>query len=196
MKNAIQMVLVGVAMIAFIGNTNAQKKVKTFSVEKVIDLPVDKIWEVVGEDYGAVAHSHPKIIKSDYINGSLKGGEGAERVCYFNEKGSQYLEEKIVSYDPTNYSYTNTISRAGKFPVDEDLTKGEWKMEDMGDGTTMVKFNMEFRTKPAFMGGMMKRQFKGLIEDYFISIEHYVRTGEAVTKDNFKEVKKQYRSRT
>lgn len=49
--------------------------------------------------------------------------------------------------------------------------------------------------KPAFMGGMMKGQFKKLINDYFIAIDHHVATGEKVTKANFKEIKKQYVSR-
>ena len=51
---------------------------------------------------------------------------------------------------------------------------------------------MNYRTKPAFMGGMMKGSFKKLINDYFIAIEHHVKTGEKVTKDNFKEIKKAY----
>lgn len=54
---------------------------------------------------------------------------------------------------------------------------------------------MTYRTKPAFMGGMMKNNFKKLIADYAIAIEHYVATGESVNKDNFKSVKKQYTTR-
>ena len=40
----------------------------------------------------------------------------------------------------------------------------------------------------------MKGKFKKLISDYFIAIEHYGKTGEAVTKENFKEIKKQYKA--
>ena len=50
---------------------------------------------------------------------------------------------------------------------------------------------MTFRTRPAFMGAMMKGAFRNLINDYAIAIEHHLRTGEAVTKDNFKSVKKE-----
>lgn len=171
-----------------------QKKVKQFRVEKIIELPAEKVWHVVGEDYGAIANSHPKIIKSEYISGALQAGEGAERVCYFNEKGSQFLREKMVNYDPSNMTFVNKVYQAGKFPVDPDVTQAIYQVEDLGNGTCRLSFDMQFRTKPAMMGGMVKGKFKGLIEDYFIAIEHHVKTGDKVTTDNFKEIKKQYKS--
>ncbi len=171
----------------------AQKKVKSFKVEKVIDLPAEKIWSVI-DDYGSVAYSHPKILASNYINGSLKAEEGAERVCYFNEKHTQFLEEKMMNYNPADMTFVNQVSQAGKFPVDPELTRAVYKVEDLGNGSSKISFDMQFRTKPAMMGGMMKGNFKNLIEDYFIAIEHYARTGEAVTQENFKEIKKQYKA--
>ena len=91
-------VKLGVAMMVsflMINPTIAQKKVKSIKMDKVLDIPADKVWAVVGEDYGAIAYSHPRIIASNYINGSLEAGEGAERICLFNEKGTQFLKEKI-----------------------------------------------------------------------------------------------------
>jgi len=44
------------------------------------------------------------------------------------------------------------------------------------------------------MGGLMKGKFKKLIADYFIAIEHHIRTGESVNKSNFKSIKKLYAS--
>lgn len=170
------------------------KKVKSFTVSKEIDLPADKVWAIVGEDYGAIANSHPQIVSSDYINGTMSACEGAERVCNFNDKGTQYLKEKMVDYDPEKMQFTNQVFQAGKFPVDPDYTKAVYKVKDLGNGKSLVSFDMQYRTKPAFMGGMMKGNFKRLIADYFIAIEHHARTGESVTKDNFKQIKKQYKS--
>ena len=170
------------------------KKVRTFKVEKVLELPADKVWKVVGEDYGAIAHSHPKIIKSEYINGSMAAAEGAERICYFNDKGSQYLKEKMINLDEANMTFINTVYKAGKFPVDPEYTQAIYKVEDLGNGQSRLSFDMQFRTKPAMMGAMAKGKFKKLIEDYFIAIEHHVRTGEKVNQDNFKDIKKQYKS--
>lgn len=173
---------------------HAQKKVKTFKMEKVLSVPAEKVWKVVGEDYGAIANSHPKIVASNYVDGSLKGGEGVQRVCYFNEKETRFLKEKMVNYSPETMSFTNQVFQAGKFPVDPELTRALYKIEDLGNGTSKMTFDMQYRTKPAFMGGMMKGAFEKLINDYFIAIEHHLKTGENVTKENFKSIKKQYAS--
>jgi hypothetical protein len=182
-----------IALFAF-NSVDAQKKVKAFKIAKVMDLSAESVWEVVAVDYGRIAQSHPKIINSEYINGTLKAGEGAQRVCYFNEKGSQYLKETMLDFNPSEMTFTNQVDQAGKFPVDPEYTRAIYSVEDLGNGKSRLTFDMEFRTKPAMMGGMMKRSFSKLIEDYFIAIEHHIRTGEAVTKENFKEVKKQYES--
>lgn len=186
----IVMVLVA-ASFAVLG----QKKVKELHLSKVLPVSAQEVWEVVAEDYGGVAYSHPKIIASDYINGSLKGEEGAERVCYFNDSQTQYLKERMVDFSPSEMSFTNQVFQAGKFPVDPDLTRAVYKVEDAGNGMSRITFDMQYRTKPAFMGGMMKGSFTKLIEDYFIAIEHHIKTGDKVTKDNFKEIKKRYAKR-
>lgn len=183
-----------VALVSFAQEATAQKKVRTFKVEKILDLPADKVWAVVGEDYGAIANSHPAIVESHYINGSLKAGEGAERVCNFNDKGTRFLKEKMLEYKPEEMSFINQVYQAGKFPVDPEYTRALYKVEDLGDGRSKLSFDMQYRTKPAWMGGMMKRSFKKLINNYFIAIEHHARTGEPVNKENFKEIKKQYKS--
>lgn len=172
----------------------AQKKVKTFTVTHVINASAEQVWAVVGEDYGAIANSHPKIVSSNYISGSLQAGEGAERVCNFNEKGTRYLKEKQVDFDPENYTFKNQVFQAGKFPVDPENTFAIYRIEPIDANSCRFVFDMTFRTKPAFMGGMMKGSFKKLISDYALSIEHHVTTGEVVNKSNFKSIKKDHDS--
>jgi len=174
------------------GAVCAQKKVRGFTIEKVLDLPAGKIWEVIGGDYGAIANSHPTIVNSEYTSGSLKGAEGAERVCYFNNSGSKYLHERMVNFDPANMTFKNTILRTAKFPVDPEYTYATYRVEDLGNGTSKISVDLKFRAKPAIMSFMMRKPFIKLMEDYFIAIEHYVKTGESVTKDNFKSIKKKY----
>ncbi|MBC2845716.1 SRPBCC family protein [Winogradskyella flava] len=173
----------------------AQKKVQKFTVSKVIPHSAEEVWKIVGVDYGAVAYSHPKIMSSDYVNGSLKAEEGAERVCYFNKKQTRLLKERMLSYDPENMTFINQVFQADKFPVDPKYTRGIYKVEPIDDGSCRFVFNMEYRTKPAFMGAFAKGKFKRLIRDYAISIEHYIATGEKVTKENFRKVKKAYKAR-
>ncbi|MFY0591371.1 SRPBCC family protein [Roseivirga sp.] len=196
MRNLLTILMMAVTTLA--GTTalaQKEKKVQKFEVSKVIPFPAERVWAIVGEDYGAVAYSHPKIIESEYINGSLKAEEGAERVCYFNQKHTQYLQEKMVDYSPETMSFTNQVSQAGRFPVNPEYTRAVYNVDDLGNGTSLMTFTMQYRTKPAFMGGFAKGSFKKLINDYFIAIEHHLRTGEKVTKANFKQVKKEIKSR-
>jgi len=194
-KTFVKLILVSFIFLGFTTNISAQKKVKKFEVSHVIDASADAVWAVVGEDYGAVALSHPKIISSNYINGTLNSGEGAERVCNFNEQGTRFLKEKQVAYDPENYTFKNQVFQAGKFPVEPEYTYAIYKIEPLGNSKCKFTFSMTYRTKPAMMGGMMKGSFKKLIQDYAIAVEHYVKTGVAVNKDNFKEIKKSRNSK-
>ena len=194
MKTALRISFMLLWVVAGIQFAQAQKKTQNFTVSHVIKAPADKVWQIVGEDYGAIAHSHPKIISSDYINGTLKAGEGAQRVCHFNEKGTRYVKEKQVNYDPDNYTFRNQVFQAGRFPVDPEYTYAIYKVDAIDDETSRFTFKMTYRTKPAFMGGMMKGNFKKLIHDYALAIEHHVNTGEKVNKDNFKSIRKLYAS--
>lgn len=170
----------------------AQKKTQSFQVKTIINAPADKVWAVVGEDFGAIAKSHPKIVSSNYINGTLKAGEGAERVCNYNESGSRYLHEKQIKYDPVNYSFEVEISHIAGLPLVAEYSRASYTVVPIDDTSSEFVFTMTYRTKPAFMGAMMKNRFKKTIGDYAIAIEHHILTGEDVNKDNFKSIKDQY----
>ena len=69
-----------------------------------------------------------------------------------------------------------------------------YSVEKVDANTSTIKAHLMYRTKPAFMGGMVKGKFKALMEDYFLAIEHHIMTGENVYVENFKSIKKQYKS--
>ena len=181
-------------LMIFSFSTFAQKKIQTFTVERIIAAPAQDIWAVVGDDFGAIANSHPRIISSEYVNGALKGGEGAERKCYLNEKGTKYVQEKVIGYDPSNFTFKAQIIQAGKLPLDPQSSYGIYRVEPIDANTSKLVFTMGYRTKPAFMGALAKGRFKKNIKDYLIAVEHHVKTGEVVNKTNFKKIKKQYKS--
>jgi len=193
MKTTLRILTIVLAAAAtFNQPAKAQKKTQKMVVSYVIDAPAEQIWQVVAEDYGAIANAHPEIVSSNYINGSLKAGEGAERVCNFNEKGTQFLKEKMVDYDPVNYTFKNVVYQSGKFPLDPENTFAIYRVETIDANTSRLVFDFTFRTKPAFMGVIAKGDFKKRITNYAISVAHYVKTGEKVNKENFKQIKKQY----
>lgn len=80
--------------------------------------------------------------------------------------------------------------QAGKFPGDPENTFAIYRVEAIDAYTSRFVFDMNFRTKPAFMDGLMRGNFKKLIEDYAIAVEHHVKTEGIVNKDNFKSIKK------
>ena len=179
----------GISFSAF-----GQKKVRTFTVEREFDLPAEQVWKIVGESYGAISNTHPTIISSGYINGTTHACEGAERVCHFNEDGTKFLKETMLDYNEAEMSFTNKVTAAGKFPVDPDYTQAVYKVEDLGNGRSKMTFDMQYRTKPAIMGWLAQGKFESLISDYLVGVEHHIRTGELVSTDNIKEIKKQYES--
>lgn len=183
-----------VATLLSIGLQVAAQKAQTFTVSRVIQAPVDKVWAVVGDDFGAIANSHPKIVKSDYVNGTLKSGEGAERRCNLNEKGNKYIQEKQVNYDPEHYTFKAAIYHVAGLPLSDDPTHnyGIYRVEPIDAKSCKLVMDLSLQTKPAFMGAIAKNKFKKNIEDYTIAVEHHVLTGEAVNKENFKTIKKLY----
>ena len=184
-------IIIAVMSTTLIGQNKKQQQVV---VERTVNLPADKVWHILAEDYGAIANSHPTIIKSEYASGTLKGGEGAERMCYFNQKGTQMFHEQITKWEPEKMSFTQIIKDFKKFPIDKDNTEVVYSVERVDANTSTIRADLRYRTKPAFMGGMAKGKFKGMLQDYFLSIEHHIKTGEKVTVENFKTIKKQYKS--
>lgn len=174
--------------------TVAQKKVQSFEVSRVIKASASDVWKVVGDDFGAIANSHPKIISSDYIGGTLKSGEGAERVCNFNDKGTRYTHEKQIDYDPDHYTFKARVFHAEGFPLDTDYSIATYRVEPIDASSSRLVFHMDYRTKPAFMGSLAKGNMKKTLSDYLIAVEHHVLTGEKVTQDNFKSIRKNYKS--
>ena len=170
------------------------KKVKTFTVERVIPASAERVWAVVGEDFGAIANSHPQIVSSSFNQGFTTGGENVSRTCNFNEKGSKYLQEKQVSYDAKNHTFKVLIYQAGGLPLDTEYNYAVYKVIPIDANSSKLVMDMGVRTKPAFMGGLAKGKFKKTIGDYLLAVEHHVLTGENVNKDNFKEIKKKYNS--
>ena len=183
-------------LVLMVGTTmygqSMEKKFHTFEVSRELPFSSKKVWEAVASDYGNIANSHPKIVASNYENGSLTGGEGVERMCYFNEKQTRYLYEKIIEWNPEQGYFVNRVIEAGGFPINEDNTRATYRVESLGPNKSRFSMKMEFRTKPAFMGGMAKGQFKKLLNNYLIAVEHHIKTGESVNASNFKKIKKGY----
>ena len=170
------------------------KKFKTLNTEITIDAPAGKVWEAMVLDYGRIGNFSPFIFSSHYENGSLKGQEGAERKCYFSKNEKRWAHETILHVDTKNMRMTNIIKDAAKFPLDKNNSQAIYYVIDNGDGTSTAGYKFEYRTKPAFMGGLVKGKFKKLLGGTLIGLKHYVETGEIVNATNkkYKDIKNTY----
>ncbi|MEM6723043.1 MAG: SRPBCC family protein [Bacteroidota bacterium] len=170
------------------------KKYKTVNVQIQIDAPADQVWEAMVLDYGEISNFSPYIYSSNYLNGSIKGIVGAERKCNFNEKGTRWTREQIKDIDAKNRIMRNVVVDGGKLPLNFDNSQAFYRVKDNGDGTSTASYEFQFRTKPAFMGGIAKGGFKKQLGGTLVGLKHYVETGEKVTASNgkYKEIKNQY----
>ena len=198
MKKTIKSIIAVLALTFIAGIANAQdqesgKKVQTFTVSRTMPVPVDKVWAHIADDFGGIAKAHPGLAASSLLEGSEDCGEGCERVCYLNEKETKYTKEVMTNYDKDSYSFDANIFALEGIPMDESVSVGHYALHQIDDNTTTLVFTMDYRTKPAFMGALAKGKLESTIGDYLLAVEHYLTTGEQVNKDNFKEIKKQYK---
>ncbi len=173
---------------------NKKNDIQTFEVSRIINQPIEKVWSFVADDFTGIAKAHPKLSGSHLIEGSPISGEGCERICYLNDSKKKYTKEVLKNYNRDNYSFDAKIYELGGLPMDETVSVGHYKLEKIDEQSCKLIFTMEYRTKPAFLGSMVKGKFKSQISDYLLAVDHYLNTGEEVHKSNFKAIKKEYKS--
>lgn len=163
-----------------------EKNYRTVKVELKIDAPAEKVWQAMVIDYGNIGNFSPYIYSSNYLAGSLKGEKGAQRKCSFNDKGTQWVQERIADIDTKNRVMRNVPFAGAKLPLNFDNSQAFYTVRDNGDGTSTAGYQFDFRTKPAFMGLLAKGGFKKQLAGTLIGLKHYVETGEKVTPMNEK----------
>lgn len=137
MKNLKLFVLLGAFVFATPFAAISQK-LHTITVKRVINAPADKVWKVAAQDYGEVSNWHRYLYASDYVEGSLIGETGAQRMCNFKADGSQWLKEEIGNLDNKKMEMKNLVIGAGKFPIDTDNSYAYTRVKDNGDNTSTL----------------------------------------------------------
>ncbi|MDN5214766.1 SRPBCC family protein [Fulvivirgaceae bacterium BMA12] len=169
------------------------KKLRSFEVSNIVNASVDSVWKIMVDNFGDVAAYTPNIHHSHCTTDSTIVGVGTERLCTFNQKGNKYLREEIEFMDKDNYHFRvkfNTITQ----PLNTDLSRVHIYLSPLSPGQTKVRILMDYRTKPAFVGGLAKGKFINIFEDVLLGLKHYTETGERVNAGtgNFGKIKRQY----
>ena len=81
-----------------------------------------------------------------------------------------------------------------KLPLDYDNTQAFYTVRENPDGSSTAGYEMQFRTKPAFMGILAKGGFKKQLGGTLVGLKHFVETGEKVNLANekYEEIKDKY----
>ena len=159
-------------------------------ISQDFDVPVETLWEAVALRYGEIDRSHPTIHRSVYLGGASEGGLGVERRLDFDDAGKRALHERIVAWDPVEHTLEVQLFQADGFPIDEEATLAQLSFHERPGGGSTFTFDFDYRTTPAFLGGLMASQFEDLLLDYFVALDHHLLTGEVInaTTDNFDDI--------
>ncbi|NME67965.1 SRPBCC family protein [Flammeovirga aprica] len=185
----IALIIVVTGLTSFIFTRERTNKI---TIKQYIPARVDKVWAVVGEDFGGIAKTNPNIVSSSLINGFERAGEGAERVCNFNYEGTSYIHEKQVDFNPDNYSFKVKVFHVHGTPLKEEESFAEYKLIPKDANTCELIFSFQYETTPFFLGDVMKPFMKEDLKDYLVGIQHYVLTGEDVNHKNIDHLKQKY----
>ncbi len=150
-----------------------------------IDASIEEVWAILA-DIGSVQDYSPGVVKS-YYTSDIKEGVGASRHCDLLPTGT--VEERIVSWhDGEQYSieiYEGT----------EVLYMGvsHFTLKHRGKGTT-VSQKMDYKPSEDPTVALGSRSMESLvgkvIEGNLVGLRHFVETGEVVTREVFKRIKK------
>jgi carbon monoxide dehydrogenase subunit G len=150
-----------------------------------IDAPGEKVWAILA-DIGSVQDYSPGVVKS-YYTSDVKVGVGASRHCDLLPTGT--VEERIVNwldrkqysieiYDWTDVPYTGIA---------------EFTVKPSGKGTTVTQ-SMDYRPTKVATVTLGNRSMEELVirvvEGNLLGLKHFIETGEAVTREVFKRIKK------
>ncbi|WP_372370123.1 SRPBCC family protein [Candidatus Uabimicrobium sp. HlEnr_7] len=141
----------------------------------VIDIPADKVWAASADNFGSVDQWSSTVGKVD----GYGSGADAGRTCYVNMPGNPSVDEKIVSYNKKNMTFTYTIAGAVMPPFVTNALN-TWTLKDLGNGKTHVRAHMKIHTvqgAPAPAVGMVKGQFFQMLSMGMEEFDYYVEIG-------------------
>ena len=138
------------------------------------------IWEVLFDQFGDVNNFNPPIEGSKFTKGN-SGELGCERMCTLDAKNTVY---ERISRVEQGKNFDIDIFEGGLPMMDKMI--GRIDLYLISENQTEVKFTMNFTTKPAFIGGLMKGKMIKLFGKMVIGLKYHLETGGLVTKENIK----------
>jgi hypothetical protein len=160
---------------------------KKSEFKEVINASVEKIWEVLFNQYGDIHIHNPTMPTSNYIGNATKGELNCSRHCKFDDK--LFLEEKITEVNE-NKSF-KVVAYEHNLPFLNEMS-AIYELSSIGAEKTEVKMTSFVSTSPGFMIYLMKGQLGKSLVKHLFGLKYYIETGKTVNKDNYSEIFKNY----
>ena len=147
----------------------------------------DQTWDLLFNQFGSVSNFNPVVEQSFDFND--KAGEvGCERQCNFDTAGKKYVRERITKKWDNGF-HIDIFD--GALPMIKEMNADIY-IDPIDEQNTRVKFQLNFQTKPKFMGAIMKGKMKQQFFPILIGMKYHLETGGLVDKNNIKQIKQEY----
>jgi len=161
---------------------------KKSEFKEVINVSVEKVWEVLFSQYGDIHIHNPTMTTSNYIDHATKGELNCSRHCMFDEK--LYVDEKIT--EVSEGKSFKVVVYEHNLPFLKEMS-AIYELSSIDTNKTEVKMTSLVSTSPGIMIYLMKGQLgKGLVKHLF-GLKYLLETGETVNMDNYSKVYKSYK---
>lgn len=138
-------------------------------VTRVINQPLDKVWNTVALNYGNISEYNPAIKSSKY-DSDKREGVGTKRHCDFPKKG--YIKEEIIDWkDKESFKLQFTES---SLPMKH--LESEFHFKEI-DGKTELTQDFWYRMGGIMgpLSGMMKGKFTKMLSSGLESLDEHLR---------------------
>ncbi|MBL4592604.1 MAG: SRPBCC family protein [Flavobacteriales bacterium] len=154
-----------------------EKKPIIINQEVTIDAPIEKVWEVLGPQFGNVQIWSSSVKHSEALNEeSINGSKCTERSC--SVAGMGEIKEVLLSYSSEKHSLSYEAKEG--FPKMVRYASNNWQLFDLGNGKTKLKMTVKIKTGGFMgwlMGGMMKKKIKKMTSEAIEEFKYYVENG-------------------
>ncbi|MBX2877271.1 MAG: SRPBCC family protein [Saprospiraceae bacterium] len=143
--------------------------------EIIVEQPIHKVWEVLGDQYGQAYKWASGLDHSEALGlAKIEGAPCSQRSCQTN---FGQITESVRKYEPSSYELEYEVIKG--FPSFIDTAINNWQLQPAGKGTK-VFIDFKMKTKGflgLFMGPLMKMQMNKVITNVLDDFKQYVETG-------------------
>ncbi|MEL6965305.1 MAG: SRPBCC family protein [Pseudomonadota bacterium] len=144
---------------------------------RIVDASFETVWRIIVDEFGEVAKWSSVISENTFFAGEHDGLLGAARTCFIPSFGSE-VEEKVVVSDKGAGHFAYEVL-AGMPPFAQG-GRADWRMVDLGNGTTDVSAVISFDVAngtPGLPVGMAKQNFAQVLEISIDELVYYAENG-------------------